>query len=60
VPLSQFEDALAKAGAAHRPVFLRADQQVPYGTIVEIIARLRKAGVGALGIVTEPPVRASK
>jgi biopolymer transport protein TolR len=57
VALAQFEDALSRAGAARRPVFLRADQRVPYGTIVEVIARLRKSGVGALGLVTEPPVR---
>jgi len=57
VPMSSFEDALARAGAAQRPVFLKADQRVPYGVIVEIIARLRRSGVGALGLVTEPPVR---
>jgi biopolymer transport protein ExbD len=57
VPLSQFEDALGRAGAAQRPVFLRADQGVPYGLIVEIISRLRRSGVGALGLVTEPPAR---
>ena len=57
VPQSRFEDALARAGAAQRPVFLKADQRVPYGVIVDIIARLRRSGVGALGLVTEPPVR---
>jgi biopolymer transport protein TolR len=57
VPLSSLEDALAGAGAAQRPVFLKADQRVPYGVIVDIIARLRRSGVGALGLVTEPPVR---
>ncbi len=55
VPMAQFEDALAREGAASRPVFLRADQRVPYGTVVEIIARMRRSGVAALGLVTEPP-----
>ena len=55
VPLAEFEDALAHAGAAQRPVFFKADQRVPYGVIVDLIARLRRAGVGNLGIVTEPP-----
>ena len=55
VPLAGFEEALAKAGAARRPVFLKADQKVPYGTIVDLIARMRRAGVAALGLVTEPP-----
>src|SRR5438552_12888401 len=31
VPLERFEDALARAGAGRRPVFLKADQRVPYG-----------------------------
>ena len=55
VPISGFEEALARAGAARRPVFLKADQKVPYGTIVDLVARMRRSGVAALGLVTEPP-----
>jgi biopolymer transport protein TolR len=55
VPQSRFEDALARAGAAQRPVFLKADRGVPYGTIVELIARMRRVGVASLGLVTQPP-----
>jgi biopolymer transport protein TolR len=55
VPISAFEDALERAGAARRPVFLKADQKVPYGVIVDLIARLRRSGVASLGLVTEPP-----
>jgi biopolymer transport protein TolR len=54
VPPAQFEDALTKARATERPVFLKADQAVPYGTIVQYIARMRRAGVVQLGLVTEP------
>jgi len=57
VALDEFEEALAGAGAAQRPVFLRADQGVPYGVIVDLIARMRTAGVSSLGLVTEPPAR---
>jgi biopolymer transport protein TolR len=57
VPMSGFERALASAGAAQRPVFFKADRRVPYGTIAELIARLRRAGVSNLGLVTEPPPR---
>ena len=57
VAIDRFEDALAQAGAARRPVFLKADQHVPYGTIVDLIARLRRSGVSNLGLVTEPPPR---
>ena len=55
VPPAGFEDALARAGASRRPVYLKADHTVPYGTIVELIARMRRAGVSSLGLVTQPP-----
>jgi len=55
VPFDKLEAALAKAGAANRPVFLKSDRAVPYGFVVELIARLRRAGVASLGLVTEPP-----
>ncbi len=53
----KFEEALANAGAGKRAVFLKADQSVPYGTIVQYISRMRKAGVVQLGLVTEPPAK---
>ena len=55
VPSGQFEDALHRAHAQDRPVYLKADQSVPYGDIVDLIARLRRAGVASLGLVTQPP-----
>jgi biopolymer transport protein ExbD len=55
VPLARFEDALGRAGAGHRPVFLKADRGVNYGLIVELISRMRRSGVASLGLVTEPP-----
>ena len=54
VPEGQFEDALKRANASKRPVYLKADQSVPYGEIVRLIARLRRAGVAQLGLVTQP------
>ncbi|MEQ1834407.1 MAG: biopolymer transporter ExbD [Candidatus Eisenbacteria bacterium] len=54
VPKGQLEDALKRARAADRPVYLKADQSVPYGDIVDLIARLRRAGVASLGLVTQP------
>jgi biopolymer transport protein TolR len=52
---AEFEQALQRAGAAKRPVFLKADQGVPYGVVVDLIARLRRSGVDGLGLVTEAP-----
>ena len=60
VPNANFEQALLQAGAAQRPVFLKSDQRVPYGVIVDLIARLRRSGVASLGLVTEPPPRGSR
>ena len=60
VTFDKLEEALARAGAARRPVFLKADQRVPYGMIVELISRMRRAGVASLGIVTEPPAQPQK
>ena len=54
VPAGQLEDALARARAKDRPVYLKADQSVPYGEIVSLIATLRRAGVASLGLVTQP------
>ena len=35
-------------------VYLRADQSVPYGTVVRVLAVMRGAGVGDVGLVAEP------
>jgi biopolymer transport protein TolR len=40
-----------------REVFLRADKNVPYGFVVEVMSEVRKAGVDKLGMITEPPER---
>lgn len=37
-----------------REIYLRADRNVPYGFVVEIMAEARKAGVEKLGMITEP------
>ena len=35
-------------------IYLRADQGVPYGTVVRVLAVMRGAGVGDIGLVAEP------
>ena len=35
-------------------VFLRADSSVSYGTVIEVMSEIRKAGVENLGLITEP------
>ena len=43
------------ASRIDREVYLRADRNVPYGFVVEVMAEVRKAGVDKLGMITEPP-----
>jgi biopolymer transport protein TolR len=38
-----------------REIFLRADKEVPYGLVVQVMSEVRKAGVDKLGMITEPP-----
>ena len=38
-----------------RQVFLRADTEVSYGLVMQVMASMRQAGVKRLGMVTEPP-----
>jgi biopolymer transport protein ExbD/biopolymer transport protein TolR len=35
-------------------VYLRADEGVPYGTVVRVLAIMRASGVGGVGLVAEP------
>lgn len=37
------------------PVFVKGDQNVPYGRVVELMALLQRAGVDGVGLVTESP-----
>lgn len=36
-----------------REVFLRADKDLPYGYVVQAMAKIKKAGIQRLGMVTE-------
>jgi biopolymer transport protein TolR len=38
-----------------KEVFLEADQDVPYGRVVQIMAAMKRAGVEKLGMVSQPP-----
>ncbi len=45
----------ALKGQPEREVFLEADQNVPYGRVVQVMAAMKKAGVEKLGMVTRLP-----
>jgi biopolymer transport protein TolR len=35
-------------------LYLQADKDVAYGVVVKVMAEVRAAGIGKLGVVTEP------
>lgn len=37
-----------------KPIFLKADKQVPYGVVVAVMADIKEAGFDKLGMVTQP------
>jgi biopolymer transport protein TolR len=38
----------------NKEVLLRADKDVSYGFVIEVIAGIKRAGIDKLGMVTEP------
>ena len=38
----------------HKGVFLRADEKIPYGYVMEVMGLIRQAGIDQIGMVTEP------
>jgi biopolymer transport protein TolR len=38
-------------------VFVQADEQVPYGAVAQVLALVRQAGIGKMGLVTDPLTR---
>lgn len=56
VPFDQLKDRIKAIldRRVNREVFLRADQSLPYGEVMALMATLREAGVEKLGMVTEP------
>ncbi len=37
-----------------QPLFLRADKNVPYGTVVEVMADIKAVGFDKIGMITKP------
>jgi biopolymer transport protein TolR len=43
-------------GHSDRDVYLKADKNIPYGIVVQVMAEIKGAGVEQLGMITEPAV----
>ena len=49
-----FTERIEKLATLKREVFLSADNKLPYGEVVKLIARLKKAGIENVALVTLP------
>lgn len=56
VSVDTLQDKLSKIlqGRADPEVYLKADRDVPYGTVAQVMAQIKAAGVDKLGMITEP------
>jgi biopolymer transport protein TolR len=56
VPVEELQTKLAAIfqGTDEKEIYLRADKDAPYGTVVKAMAAARLAGAKTVGIVTEP------
>ena len=46
--------AISQNGKDHKGVSLRADEKIPYGSVVEVMGAIRHAGLDRIGMITEP------
>jgi biopolymer transport protein TolR len=37
-----------------KPVVLKADKEIPYGSVVRVMGQIRSAGIGNIGLMVEP------
>lgn len=54
VSISKIKDKMKAISMLKPNVFLRADKNVPYGVVVEVMGELKEAGIEKLGMITEP------
>ncbi len=56
IPRDQFESRLRtiREVKKFRPVYVRADEETPYGVVMEIMSKIKKLGIQNVGLVTEP------
>jgi len=54
--LAQFSSSFKALAQRRGPggIYLRADDRVPYGSVVKVLAIMRASGVGDVGLVAEP------
>jgi biopolymer transport protein TolR len=56
VSLSDMRKKLEAISKLNPNVFLKADKDVPYGFVVEVMSEIKEAGIEKLGMITEPKI----
>lgn len=54
VSMPQMKQKLEAISKLNPNVFLKADKDVPYGLVVEVMGEIKEAGIEKLGMITEP------
>ncbi len=57
VSLKDMKRKLEAISKLNPNVFLKADKDVSYGFVVEVIGEIKDSGIEKLGIITEPKIR---
>jgi biopolymer transport protein TolR len=56
VSLSEMGRKLKAISKMNPNIFLKADKDVPYGFVVEVMGEIKEAGIEKLGMITEPKI----
>lgn len=56
VSMDEMKSKLAALSKLNPNVFLKADRDVPYGKVVEVMGEIKEAGIEKLGMITEPKI----
>ena len=56
VSLEEMRKKLEAINKLNPNVFLKADKDVPYGFVVEVMGEIKDAGIEKLGMITEPKI----
>jgi len=56
VTITEMGNKLKAVSKLNPNVFLKADKDVPYGFVVEVMGEIKEAGIEKLGMVTEPKI----
>ena len=57
VSLDEMRKKLGAISKLNPNVFLKADKDVPYGFVVEVMGEIKDSGIEKLGMITEPKIR---